>query len=93
MLDIQGFIDRIGLKNQDELAKKLGVKRSTVSSWSAGVRKPTFDMIEKLYKLGATTEELFGQAYLSSVRHCHDNLSVQLENMINTLLNKPSDRR
>ena len=67
MLDINGFIKRVGLKGHEELAEKLGTTRKAVSSWSCGDRKPGYDMIDKLYKLGMTTEEIFGFPYRSSV--------------------------
>lgn len=68
MIDINGFIKRTGIKGHEELAEKLGTTRKAVSSWSCGDRKPTFDMVEKLYKLGMTTEEIFGRPYPSSVK-------------------------
>lgn len=65
MVNVQEFIDRVGIKGHEELAEKLGVKKSAVSAWSAGVRTPTYDMCVKLLELGMTVKELFGKAYPS----------------------------
>lgn len=79
MLKIQDFIKRMGFKGHEDLAKKLGVKKGTVSSWSCGERTPTYEMLEKLYQLGATTEELFGQPYISSVRDVHKDSAASVK--------------
>ena len=63
MVNIQGFIDRVGIADHFELAAKLGVKKSTVDSWSSGARTPTYDVCVKLLDLGMTVEELFGRPY------------------------------
>ena len=76
MLKIQDFIERMGFKGHEDLAKKLGVKKGTVSSWSSGDRTPTYDMCQKLLELGMTVEELFGKPYLSSVKDVHDVLAA-----------------
>ena len=68
------FILRVGIKSLDELAKRLGVKPITVYAWTNGSRKPGFDMVQALYELGMTTEEIFGKAYPSSVKYSHDEL-------------------
>lgn len=36
---------------QEELAKKLGVERSTVTKWELGESKPRADMLVKLSKI------------------------------------------
>ncbi len=68
MMNIQGFIDRVGIADHAELAARLGTKKPTVDSWSSGARTPTFDMCVKLLELGMTVEELFGKPYQSSAR-------------------------
>lgn len=73
-LRIKEFVLRAGIKSLDELAARLGVKPVTVYAWSNGSRKPSWDMIDALYKVGMTTEEIFGEAYPSSVRYTHDEL-------------------
>ena len=46
----------------------IGSTKKAVDSWSSGDRKPTFDMVERLLRLGMTAEEIFGDAYLESLR-------------------------
>lgn len=65
MVNVQEFIDRVGIKSHEELAEKIGATKSAVSSWSAGVRTPTYDMCVKLLELGMTVKELFGKPYPS----------------------------
>lgn len=68
MVNIKEFIRRAGLKGQDDLAERLGVKTSAVSAWSSGKRTPTYEMCERLLELGMTVEELFGKPYQSSAK-------------------------
>lgn len=68
MLDINGFIKRKGIKGHEELAKLLGTTKKAVDSWSCGDRTPTFEMVDRMYRLGMTTEEIFGFPYASSVK-------------------------
>lgn len=68
MVNVQEFIDRVGIKGHEELAEKIGATKSAVSSWSAGVRTPTYDMCVKLLELGMTVEELFGKPYRNSAK-------------------------
>ena len=63
MVNIQKFIDRVGIKSHEELAEKIGATKSAVSSWSAGVRTPTYEKCVALLELGMTVEELFGKPY------------------------------
>lgn len=66
MVNVQEFIKRAGIANHWELAKLLGIKRGTVDSWSSGERTPTYEMCERLLKLGMSVEELFGHPYPST---------------------------
>ena len=68
MIDINGFIKRKGIDGHDGLADMIGSTKKAVDSWSSGDRKPTFDMVERLLRLGMTAEEIFGDAYLESLR-------------------------
>ncbi|MBO7412820.1 MAG: hypothetical protein J6U20_04060 [Fibrobacter sp.] len=68
MININGFIKRRGIDGHVGLAAMLGTTKKAVDSWSSGDRKPTFDMVEKLLRLGMTAEEIFGDAYLESLR-------------------------
>lgn len=67
-MDIQGFIDRVGIADHEALAERLGTKKPTVDSWSSGARTPTYDMCVRLLDLGMTVEELFGKPYQSSAK-------------------------
>lgn len=68
MVDIQNFIDRVGIRSHEELAEKIGATKSAVSSWSAGVRTPTYEKCLALLELGMTVEELFGKPYPSTAK-------------------------
>jgi len=45
------------------LAKELEVSNSTYNNWEKGKRDPSFGVVQKLFKMGATVEELFGVEY------------------------------
>ena len=52
---------RAGL-TQAELAKRLELKQQTVGDYERGIRKPSFDVLEKMSKLfGCTIDYLFGR--------------------------------
>lgn len=55
---------RVQIKiSQDELAKLLGVTRSTVAMWETGKSFPRADMLPQLAKiLGCTIDDLFAPA-------------------------------
>lgn len=65
-LDREG--DRLGIRNQEELAGRLGVSDQTVSNWVKGKTFPTHQMEWQLYEMGMTTEEMFGKAYPSTAK-------------------------
>ena len=48
-MKIKEFILRVGIKSQEELAERLGVKPETVYAWTAGARKPSHETIVALY--------------------------------------------
>lgn len=60
-IQIQRFMDRVGIKNQTELANKLGLTQAAVSAWNSGARKPTYEICAQLLSLGMSVEELFGE--------------------------------
>lgn len=91
-MDIQGFIDRVGIADHEALAERLGTKKSTVDSWSSGVRYPKFEMIQKLLELGMTVEEVFGKPYPSSVESLKRQTSMW-EFMESNLQNMMKDIR
>ena len=92
MVNVQGFIDRVGIADHFELAAKVGVKKSTVDSWSSGSRTPTYEVCQKLLDLGMTVEELFGKPYPSSVAALNEKTSLW-EMMENNLQNMIKDIR
>ena len=66
MVRIYEFLKRTGIGDRDDLARRLGVSRKAVDSWSSGGRNPTYDMCIQLMELGMTVEELFGYPYPST---------------------------
>ena len=79
-MKLQEFKKRAGFKNFEDLARAIGVKKSTVDAWSAGVRTPTYEMCVKLLDAGMTVEELFDKPYISSVKESHQEFDSQVEN-------------
>jgi len=61
------FMDRNGIKNQTELAQKLGVSQSAISSWSSGRNEPDLNCMKKMLLMGMTIAELFGEDAEQSV--------------------------
>lgn len=92
-MKIKEFILRSGIKSQEELAGRLGIQPATVYAWTAGTRKPGWDMIVALYELGMTTEEIFEKAYLSSVKSSHDDLASRLSAKLDEICFKLDHRR
>ena len=86
MVNVQEFIDRVGIKSHEELAEKIGATKSAVSSWSAGVRTPTYDMCVKLLELGMTVKELFGKPYPSTARKTTLELDEESRDALRRLL-------
>lgn len=68
MVNVQDFINRIGISSHKELADRLGIKKRAVDSWSSGDRYPTYEMIGQLFKMGMTLEELFGREIANVVK-------------------------
>lgn len=61
-LKVKEFVARMGI-TQKELAESVGVKPETVYKWAAGTNTPTYDVIYKLKKMGATDYDLFGETF------------------------------
>ena len=61
-MDITAFRRRIGL-SQAELAEKLGLATPTVGNLCspATPKRPSYEVIEKMFLLGATIEEVFSR--------------------------------
>lgn len=60
MFDINAFLRRMNYSHGD-LAAKMNVSRSKVSGWAAGYRRPDYDNLEQLLKMGMTINEMFGE--------------------------------
>jgi len=43
MVRIYEFMERAGIRNQQELANRLGLTQSAISAWNSGVRFPTYE--------------------------------------------------
>lgn len=57
-MDISAFRNRMGL-SQAELAERLGLATSSVGNLCSGTKKPSYEIIERLFMLGARVEEVF----------------------------------
>lgn len=57
---LEPFMRRIGCKNQQELAERLGITQGAVSAWGSGIRAPRYEDCKRLLEMGMTIEELFG---------------------------------
>ena len=69
-MDLNGFKVRKGW-TQDEMGEKVGVATSTVGGYCSGVRKPSYDVIERLFLNGATLAEVFSKEIQEVVlRNC-----------------------
>lgn len=63
MVRIQEFMDRKGIKKQEELASILGLSQSAISAWNAGTNAPKHRTCVQLLKMGMTFRELFGEDF------------------------------
>lgn len=90
MVNVKEFIARIGI-GQDELAKRLGLKPSTVYSWTSKGTTPTYEVCQKLLEMGMTVEELFGKPYLSSIRASHEELDAAVTASLKRLISRIGD--
>lgn len=63
MVRIQEFMDRKGIKNQEEPAAILGLSQSAISAWNAGTNAPKHKTCVQLLKMGMTFRELFGDEF------------------------------
>lgn len=84
-MNIQDFIKRVGIANHGELAKKVGVSKKTVDSWSSGDRTPTFEVCQKLLDLGMTVEELFGKQYRVTANAADEDFTRKATYFVNKL--------
>jgi len=80
VVKIYEFMQRKGIRNQQEFADILGLTQSTISAWNAGVRNPTYEICVELLKMGMTTDELFGVE--CSQKKNESDLSKQVKQII-----------
>lgn len=88
VMDIQNFIKREKIADHEELAKKVGVSKRTVDSWSSGARTPTYEVCQKLLELGMTVEELFGKPYRSSIASAESSFERKSDFFFKKLFDK-----
>lgn len=60
MFDCNLFLRRMNW-GQKDLAERLEIGTSTVGMWCLGKSTPSYAVIEKLFRLGITPRELFGE--------------------------------
>jgi transcriptional regulator with XRE-family HTH domain len=76
-LGLKKFRERLNLKS-NQLAKELNASSAVYSNWESGKRDPSFGVVQKLFKMGATVEELFGIPYLG-IKPPSEDLMVSKE--------------
>ena len=76
-LGLKKFRERLNLKS-NQLAKQLNVSSAVYSNWESGKRDPSFNIVQKLFKMGASVEELFSVPY-SGIGQLPDDLKVSTE--------------
>ena len=64
MIDVKSFLYRKGMRKAD-LYRELGMdpKSSLLSSYEKGRSNPSYEVCDKLLRLGMTVEELYGIEY------------------------------
>lgn len=97
MVKLQEFMERMGIRNQRELAKLLGITQAAISSWNSGTRAPTYEMCIRLRRMGMTEEELFGEKFTDAVQPTErknpekdfdDRVRLSLVNLLENLYSK-----
>ena len=58
-VDIEGFLDRTGMKGV-ELQKKLDLSSGTLSIYKSGKSNPSYSILCRLIEEGMTAREMFG---------------------------------
>lgn len=88
MVKVHDFMKRVGLKNQTELAKKLGIKQGTVSAWAVGASSPTYEKCIELLEMGMTVEELFGKQYPQTAEKPHGDMDRLVAESLKRMVEK-----
>ncbi|MCL1957109.1 MAG: helix-turn-helix domain-containing protein [Fibromonadales bacterium] len=63
MTGLKLFRERAGFASQSALAKFLDINSANVSGWESGNGFPSYNILKRLFEMGATVEELFGVNY------------------------------
>jgi transcriptional regulator with XRE-family HTH domain len=83
MIRIYEFMERVGIRSQQELADRLGLTQSAISAWNSGVRAPTYETCAQLLKMGMTQFELFGiEATPPAVNPKSDDFKTEVKRAI-----------
>lgn len=82
MIRIYEFMERVGIRSQQELADRLGLTQSAISAWNSGVRAPTYETCVQLLKMGMTQFELFGIDQQPPVKTENVNFSSEVKRVI-----------
>ena len=65
----------------NQLAKALNVSNAVYSNWENGKRDPSFEVVQKLFEMGATVEELFGIEYESKIAQKIKRYAEKINNL------------
>lgn len=73
-MDISSFRQRLGL-SQAQLAEKLGLATGSVGNLCSNTKKPSYEVIERLFMLGARIDEVFSPEVQAEVlKNCGASL-------------------
>ena len=70
MFDCNLFLRRMNW-GQKDLAERIEIGTSTVGMWCLGKSTPSYAVIEKLFRLGITPRELFGEEIDEIIKECY----------------------
>ena len=93
MLQLKTARQRAGM-NQSDLAKTIGVSRSTVAMWESGASQPDIETILKLSQLlNITAGELIGESPVKTEQPTeYGELSAEKKALIDFALSLPEEK-